>query len=187
MSDVTSALPGAHLVGFVEIAEAGLQGMITLRGDLASPAIAKAVQDALGLPLPECRKVTRAGDNMAAWMSYDELLLILPNAQAEATTRALQDALADEFATIANVSDARAVFTISGTHARNALAKLAPVDFSAWAEGDIRRTRAAQVACALIASGPDEITLICFRSVAQYMFDLLTTVSATGSEPQLYS
>ena len=39
MSDMAqSALPGARYEGFVTVAEAGLRGMITLRGDLSSLA-----------------------------------------------------------------------------------------------------------------------------------------------------
>ncbi|HAR53986.1 MAG TPA: sarcosine oxidase subunit gamma, partial [Roseovarius nubinhibens] len=43
MSDAKSALPGARYEGFVKLREMGLQGMITLRGDLASAKLAAAV------------------------------------------------------------------------------------------------------------------------------------------------
>jgi sarcosine oxidase, subunit gamma len=188
MSDLaTSALPGAEFSGFVQVREAGLQGMITLRGDLASGAVAAALQTATGCALPAQRKVTRAEGYALAWMSPDEVLLLCPYAQAPALVATLAQALAGEFATVANVSDARAVFTLSGPGWRDALAKLCPVDFGALAEGEIRRTRAAQVAAAIWVSGPQEVHLVCFRSVAGYMFDLLSTASAPGSEPGLYA
>ena len=44
-------------------------------------------------------------------------------------------------------------FTLTGAQAGDALAKLCPVDFSALTTGDIRRTRAAQVAAAIWVSG----------------------------------
>ncbi len=179
-----SALPGAVSEGFVRVTEAGPCGMITLRGEMARLAFALAP---LGLDIPGTRAVTQAGDKVLAWMSPDELLLMLPYDEAPGTARALQDALRGDFATIANVSDARAVFTLHGAHARDVLAKLCPVDFGMLAQGQIRRTRAGQVAAAIWVSGEDEMRVICFRSVAQYMFDLLTIAALPGSEPALYS
>lgn len=182
MSEPISALGGKTSEGFARVAEAGLQGMITLRGDLASKSLAKAVMAATGCALPSPRRILTAGGKAAAWMSPDELLLLVPYAEAPATTAALAAALAGEHALAVDVSDARAFFRVSGTKADQALAKLCPVDFPSLAEGEIRRTRAAQAAAALWCSAPDEISLVCFRSVAQYMMDLLTVSARSGSE-----
>ncbi len=48
----------------------------------------------------------------------------------------------------ADVSDARAVFRIEGAKADQVLAKLCPVDLATLEPGELRRTRAAQVAAA---------------------------------------
>ncbi|MCC5967315.1 MAG: sarcosine oxidase subunit gamma [Natronohydrobacter sp.] len=185
MSDLAiSALPGAEFEGFATVAEAGLQGMITLRGDLG--AVAKALSDVTGCNVPATRKITQSGANAVAWMSPDEVLILCPHDAAPAMETRLREALAGAFATVATVSDARAVFTVTGPAWRDALAKLCPVDFSTLGAGDIRRTRAAQVAAAILVTGPDEVRLICFRSVAQYMFDILSSAASTGSEPALY-
>jgi len=186
MSDMAqSALPGARYEGFVTVAEAGLRGMITLRGDLSS--LAGAVKDATGCAMPAQRRVERKGKKAVAWMSPDEVLILCDYADAPGLASSLVKALEGQFATVANVSDARAVFTLTGAQAGDALAKLCPVDFSALTTGDIRRTRAAQVAAAIWVSGEGEMTLVCFRSVAQYMFDLLSRAAAPGSEPRLYA
>lgn len=188
MSDMAvSALPGARYEGFVTVTEAGLRGMITLRGDLAAGWMAQAVTAATGCSVPAQRRVERAGEMAVAWMSYDELLILCDYAAAPTLAAKLGDVLSGQFATVANVSDARAVFTVTGAQAGDALAKLCPVDFGALTEGDIRRTRAAQVAAALWVSGPQEMTLVCFRSVAQYMFDLLSQAAKPGTEPNLYT
>ena len=180
-----SALSQAEFKGLVTVREAGLHGMITLRGDL--DALAGPVRQVTGLDIPATRKLVQSGDMALGWMSPDELLLMLPHDQAAATSAALQAALAEVFATVANVSDARAVFTLSGTKAADVLAKLCPVDFRTLHPGDIRRTRAAQVAAAIWVSAADEMTVVCFRSVATYMFDLLSTAARPGSDPALYS
>lgn len=187
MSDLAqSALPGALFDGFVSVREAGLQGMITLRGVLDSEAVTNAVQQATDCAMPAPRRVTSAGAFAVAWMSPDEVMILCPHADAPAIARNLTDALAGSFATLAVVSDARGVFTLHGSGWRDALAKICPVDFATMSEGDIRRTRAAQVAAAIWVSGKDEATLVCFRSVAGYMFDLLSTASRHGSEPAFY-
>ena len=105
-----------------------------------------------------------------------------------ATLSAIGVALSGTHHLAVDVSDARAVFRIAGPQVREVLAKLCPVDLSpaVFQPGDLRRTRAAQVAAALWISGPDEFTLVSFRSVAGYVFDLLKTVSMPGSEVGLF-
>jgi sarcosine oxidase subunit gamma len=80
-----------------------------------------------------------------------------------------------------DVSDARAVFRVEGAKAEQVLAKLSPVDFAKLEPGELRRTRAAQVAAALWREG-DGFTVVCFRSVARYVFDLLASGAKPGSE-----
>lgn len=182
MSRAVSALGGVSHRGFVTVAEAGLKGMITVRGDLSSAAMKKAVKAAAGTAVPARRRIVLNGERGAAWMSPDELLVLVPYGEAQAAVKALQEALAGEHHLVADVSDARAVFTIRGARAHEALMKLCPVDFATLADGEVRRTRAAQVAAALWKSGPDEFTLVSFRSVAAYVMGLLEVSARTGSE-----
>ena len=79
------------------------------------------------------------------------------------------------------VSDARAVFRIEGQKADQVIAKLCPVDLETLAPGELRRTRAAQVAAAFWRDETG-FTLVCFRSVASYVMGLLTHSAQTGSE-----
>lgn len=185
MSDLAGAispLGGRSYEGFARIAEAGLVGMITIRADLATPALAEAL-GALGLALPAMRRVSQGGEGLSlAWMSPDELLLICSYEGAEAIAQSLSTALAGQHALVINVSDARALFTIEGPRAQEVLMKLAPVDFAHLADDEIRRTRAAQVAVAFWRSTPDRFSLICFRSVASYMMGLLEVSSRKGGE-----
>jgi sarcosine oxidase subunit gamma len=80
-----------------------------------------------------------------------------------------------------NVSDARAVFRIEGAKADQVLRKLCPVDMDRLEAGELRRTRAAQVAAAF---WQDEagFTLVCFRSVAGYVMGLLSASAMPGAE-----
>ena len=182
MSEAVSALDSATYEGFCTVREAGLVGMITLRGDLASEAMAKAVKAVTGAAMPGQGGVTVGKKGKAAWMSPDELLLMVDHAGAEADVAKLGKALAKDHALAVNVSDARAVFHVSGTGAREVLAKLSPADVFALAPGQMRRTRLAQVAGAFHMLDDTTFEVVCFRSVAGYVFDLLCNAAKPGSE-----
>ncbi len=184
MSEALSAMQGAFAKGAVTVQDIGPQGMITLRGDLTDAKLAAAVQDVAGTAIPAQRRVETAGERTVAWMSPDELLILLPYADANPAVARLSSALAGTHALAANVSDARALFRLSGKPAqvREVMAKLAPADLSpdAFGPGDFRRTRLSQIAAAFWMPTPDSFHVVCFRSVAQYAFDLLKTSAQDG-------
>lgn len=182
MSKAVSALGGVSHTGFVEVSEVGLQGMITVRGDLGSAKMKKAVKAATGAAVPAARRIVTEGGKSAAWMSSDELLILVPYEEARATVEAMEKALEGDHALVADVSDARAMFRVKGAKAHEALMKLCPVDFATLEEAEIRRTRAAQVAAALWKSGADEFSLVSFRSVAGYVMGLLEVSARSGGE-----
>lgn len=159
-------------------------GMITLRGDFSDDVVRQVVEARLA-PIPTVRGVTVGRTGMLTWMSPDELLAVVPVADAGRVTNELEVELAKSHALVVNVSDARAVFRLTGRGAREVLAKGAPVDVSASAfgPGQIRRTRLGQVACAFWMSGDDQFDLICFSSVSGFVFDWLKTASIDGSLP----
>lgn len=178
MSNLVSALGGKAYSGDVTLCDAGLKGMITLRGDFADEAIGAAIQHFIGVDLPDTLQVSQGTDGRAAlWMSPDELLLVVPYDQAASLTGQMAQALAEAHALVVNVSDARAVFDLSGPFAAEVLAKVVPINMAPDAFGPdmVRRTRIAQVPAALWISGADRYTIVCFRSVADYVFDVLET------------
>jgi sarcosine oxidase subunit gamma len=162
--------------------------MITLRGDLGSDAMAKAVDKALGLAIPASRRIEPAKgvcQGQAAWMSPDELLLIMPYGQVGAVLASLMGGLQGDHYLAQDVSDARALISISGTDAlvREVMAKVTPVDLhpDQFKPGDFRRSRLAQVAGAFWMPEAGRINVVCFRSVATYVFDLLSTAADPAS------
>lgn len=187
MSDAVSALGGATFEGYVRIRETGPVGMITLRCKHEVKALAKAVKAVVGVKLPGKRRIEMKSDKGAAWMSPDELLLLLPYEQVQGAILLINEILQGEHALVVDVSDARAVFRLEGAGAREVLRKLCPVDLSddAFGPGEIRRTRAAQVA---VAFWMDEngFTLVSFRSVAAYVMGLLSASAKPGGEVGLF-
>ena len=183
MSDPKSALDGASFDGLARIEDCGLQGMITLRGDLADKALVKAASAASGARVPGQREAQVKGDSGLVWMSPDELLVLCPYGEVGKRAAAMAQALAGTHALAVNVSDARAVLRVTGAAAREVLAKLCPVDLApqSFAPGQIRRTRLAQVPAALWMDSDDSFRIVCFRSVAQYAFDVLKAAANSQS------
>lgn len=181
MSDPVTPLGNAVFEGPVRVAETGPHGMITLRGKLDDPAIAAALTKATGLPIPEPRRITTDGTRTLVWMSPDETLILTPRTDRAAVQTALTEALGQAHALVADMSDARAVFQLTGddAHIREVIARLAPVDMDRFEVSEARRTRLAQIAAAIWMPAEGEVSLVCFRSVAQYAFDLLSEAAAS--------
>lgn len=183
MSNAVSALNGAKSNGYVSVVERGLVGMVTVRGDFASKPFGAAIKKVTGQDVPDTRRMSH-GRMTVAWMSPDELLIVCDHAAADQVVADLSAALAGQHHLVVNVSDARAVFGVTGERTREVIAKLAPVDMHpmAFGTGEIRRTRLAQVPAAFWLVSETEATVVCFRSVAEYVFKVLTVNAASGSE-----
>ena len=181
MSDAVSALAGAEAEGFVRVREMGQQGMVTLRGDLGAAALQSAVEAATAQGTPGPREIHGGLGSGVAWMSPDELMIFCDPGKARELADLLGGALKTQHHLAVDVSDARAVFAIEGQGAREVLAKLCPVDMAPgrFEPGEIRRTRLAQIPAAFWMADGQTIHLVCFRSVAQYAFDLLSNAAET--------
>ncbi|HHL21358.1 MAG TPA: sarcosine oxidase subunit gamma [Aliiroseovarius sp.] len=180
MSDAVSALAGAGFDGLVRVEEAGLTGMVTLRADLGLKKVARALKAVTGAALPGPLEFTAGAKGRVAWMSPDELLLFVAHEKAPETVARLERALAPSPVLVANVSDLRAVFRVTGPRWPEVLGKLTPADLRDVAPGQFRRTRLGQVAAAFAVVDAQTVEVVCFRSVARYMFDLLSNAAAPG-------
>lgn len=190
MSEPVTALGGAQVdAGLATITELPLQGMITLRGDLSLAALRTAAKDVTTLDVPGAGHANCVDAHGICWMSPDELLVLCPYADVSASLDRMAKALDGAHALAVNVSDARASFRVQGPFAREVLSKICPVDLSAKAfkPGMFRRTRMAQVPAAFWMPDPDSFQLVCFRSQAQYVFDVLSVSAQVGSEVNCYS
>lgn len=190
MSKAVTALNGATWSdGIARVSEAPLQGMITLRGDLSASALIKTAASVSGVKMPGPGQANcESSDSGMCWMSPDEVLVLCPYGDVAANVDTLTKALAKTHALVVDVSDARAMFHLSGAGAREVMAKLAPVDMrpASFTPGSFRRTRMAQVPAAFWMQKNEAFNIICFRSNAQYMFDLLKVAAQPGSEVGIF-
>lgn len=183
MSNAVSALQGAVAMGEVTVREAGLQGMITLRGDLANAKLKNVCKAVTGATFPKVGQASMSGDNAICWMSPDEALILLPHDDVAVAIAKIDKSLKGQHYLAENLSDARALIMVEGTFAREVMAKLAPADLhpDTFQVGDFRRTRLGQVAAAFWMKDDDTFAVICFRSVADYTFKLLAAAAKGGA------
>ena len=185
MSEPRTPLARARLESghVIRIAERGPVGQVTLRADLADRAVARAVEKAAGVAVPERLSARFEGARAAVWMAPDELLLLCAYDEAPALVAALDEALTGTHHLALDVSDARVVFALEGARVAEVLAKGAPVDLApaAFPVGRARRTHLAGVAAAFWRRAESEWELVCFRSVARHVFDWLAQASREGS------
>ncbi|MGZ9809689.1 sarcosine oxidase subunit gamma [Pseudoroseicyclus sp. H15] len=155
-------------------------GMVLIRGDHG--AVGEAAAHVAGVAMPEKRQITGGADRALAWMSLDELLLFCAEGAAPGMVEALTDKLTGVHHLVQDVSSMRVRFRMTGPFVREVLAKASPADLSVerLPEGEFRRSRLAQVPAAFWVSGEDSFDVICFRSVADYVEELLTHSAAAG-------
>lgn len=188
MSDVVSALNGSAFEGYCTVSDAGLTGMVTIRGDLGAAKIKAAVKMATGIAVPGRGALIEAKGRKLAWMAPDELMLFCGYGEAGALTAALTEGLAGQHALVVNVSDARVVLRVEGAACREVMAKLTPADVSpeGFGPGLMRRTRLQQAPAAFHMPDETSFQVIAFRSVADYVFKLLSNAARPGSEVGLF-
>ena len=181
MSDQVNEREMRSFSGYVRVCEKMTTGMLSIRGDFSSSEFKTALFKAVGTRLPNEKKVILAENNIA-WMSPDELLVFCDYAAVSKISKNLKMELKGQHHLVVNVSDARALFEVSGSAVREIVAKLAPVNIKALEIGEIRRTRFSQIAAAFWLTSEANLSIICFSSVADYMFNLLKTSSAQNFE-----
>lgn len=164
------------------VTQAAPRGMITLRGDLSDSALQGVCTELTGCAFPDRTGIVTRGHAAMAWMSPDEVLLLLPYDAVRDALAQIAAALAGRHHLAVDVSDARALLQVTGPGAREVLAKLAPADLhpDSFGPGTMRRTRLGQVAAAFWMDTDESVAVICFRSVADYVQALLEASVEAG-------
>ena len=118
------AISAVRVPGIVALRDSGFFGQIDLRGDPADAAFIDAVRQVLGLGLPTAANTAATnGDRAALWLSPDEWLILVPFATRAQTIDELRRALTGKHVSITDVSANRTILELSGSKAREVLAK----------------------------------------------------------------
>lgn len=176
MSNLASALQGKAQA---DVRDMGLTGMITVRGDLGDVALRDALVGVTGVSWPGQRGIATVGSHALAWMSPDEALVLCDHDRADQIVETISAHVAGSHHLAVNVSDARALFQVTGAW-RDTLARLTPADLRDFGPGVMCRSRLAQVPAAFWVAPDGSLRVVCFRSVAQYVFDLLANTAEAG-------
>jgi len=184
MSDDSNSIDTFFYKGVITVELSKPKGMITLKGDLNSSSFKAAVIKALGVPIPKVRTVSTKDSVQILWMARDELLILVNFKEVEKYIDLLDTNLKGEHYLLANVSDARAIFNLKGKGVREVLSKGTPVNMETIKINDVRRSRLGQLPVAFWLIKNTEVELVCFRSVADFMFNWLRVASAPNSLPR---
>ncbi|MEL7025774.1 MAG: sarcosine oxidase subunit gamma family protein [Pseudomonadota bacterium] len=185
MVDPVSALGGALFEGAgLKISEQPPRTMITLKGDLRDVNFKNAATGIAAVDFPALGEAKCAGEKGLLWMAPDELMVMAPRDEQSSAVEKIEKTLNGTHFMAAVVSDARSVFLIEGdgTKVREVLAKLSPADVhpDRFKTGMFRRTRLAQVPGAFWMRDENAAEIMVFRSVAEYVFELLRTSASGG-------
>ena len=164
-------------------------GMITIKTDLSDAKFASGIKKVIGSEPPNPLSTVRTEEALGLWMAPDEVMVMCPAANVAPLLSRLVDALEDAGALIADMSDARAVFDVKGPGLRDVLSKLTPADMSpaAFTPGRVRRTRFAQAAAAVVLLDEAAARIVCFRSVADYVEELLRNAADPAARVDHYA
>lgn len=175
--------------GRAGIAEWPFLSKVILRADpeAASAAVEAAVGPALpGAPLASAT----AGDRSWLWLGPDEFLLVASDAAPGDLAASLETALAERSRQVVDVSDHYTVITVSGTHARDLLARLVTVDLhpAAFPAGRVVGTLAGHANVTLwlrddSASTGAMVDVFVRASMADYLWCLLAEAGRTFGLP----
>jgi sarcosine oxidase subunit gamma len=167
----------------MSVRSAGPRGMIAVKGDLSNDALRTAACEAAGCDFPESGEARVSDGQSVLWMAPDEVLLLIDLDRRGEALAHLQTMAAGMHVLVEDVSDMRACFVLESAAVRDVLARVTPADVSQLGlpAGVVRRTRVGQVAAAIWLPEEGRAELLCFRSVSDYVAELLA--EAARSEP----
>ena len=157
----------------VVISERPFLGHLNLRGNPDDAGLTKAAADVLGLDLPmEPNTVADDGEKLALWLGPDEWLVVTPADSQTSLSDSLETALQSVHAAVTDVTGGQTVIAVSGSRARDVLAKGCPLDLhpSVFKPGQCAQTIVgkASVTIRCVDDSPS-FELITRRSFAEYM------------------
>ncbi len=168
----------------IGIARAHDRGMITLRGDLSDAQIVRSVETATAGAVPGELCVALNGDRGAVWMAPDELLVFVPKDDVASALAMLSTDLGDLHHLALDMSDARAIYTLTGPLVAEVLSKGAPIDLSerGFPVGAARRTHLGGLAVAIWRLSDEHWEIVCLSSFAHHLQAWLEQAAVPGSE-----
>ncbi len=148
-------------------------GLIDLRIDPRDKGAWGAAESALVATLPEANRSADCSAGTVLWLGPDEFLVVTEPGREAALAAALSAALRGRRGAVVDITDSRTTIALSGSHARDLLAKGSGLDLHvrAFAPGHCAQSFLAKVKIALrqLDDAPS-YHIIVERSVAEYLW-----------------
>ncbi|MEQ9328805.1 MAG: sarcosine oxidase subunit gamma family protein [Rhodospirillales bacterium] len=117
-------LANSDIDGICTLREIPYLGMVNLRLNLSGRGTAKAVEEAIGFPLPKTpNTVTERLGSRALWLGPDEWLIVTPDGEQQATMGKLRVTLGSRHFALTDVSANRTTLQLTGSKSREILQK----------------------------------------------------------------
>lgn len=158
--------------GNVTFRELPLLGHLTLRGSQSNSSFMEGCASVLGIGLPTTPlTMATKGDVSIRWISPDEWLVILPNANAFTVEQSLRACIEGHYS-IVNVSGGQTLIEISGPDAVNVLKKSMSLDLhpSVFPVGKVASSLFAKSTAIISHTDEDCYQLVIRRSFSDYIW-----------------
>ncbi|WP_051229459.1 sarcosine oxidase subunit gamma [Paludibacterium yongneupense] len=153
--------------------EVRLLAYLTLRGDSADPAYARAVRTVCGLSLPDAGRYVSGVAGVLLWRSPNECLLLTSRRQAASLRVALVEAFAGLLAEVVDQSGGLTTVYLAGAEQVTVLRHMGGYDFGSLEPGQAIATVFGKTAAVVMRADAHGVHLIVRRSFAAYLWALL--------------
>lgn len=169
--------------------EVALLGYISLRGDLADPAVVDAIQAVLGVNPPVPGHFANSDKGLLLWLSPDECLLITSRALRDTVLAAFDSKLQPLHAQAVDQSGGLTLIYLSGKDHITVLRHLGVYDFESITPGQAIGTVFGKSQTQVIRVDEAGVFLTFRRSFADYLWKMLEQAGrpyhfAVGALPQ---
>jgi sarcosine oxidase subunit gamma len=170
----------------LSVTEQAYCGHINLRGSTDNSEFMQAAQSVLGLALPvEFNRFVQQGDLKAVWCGPNEWLLITAPGQETAIVSDLKASLENVYSAVTDITGGNTILQISGSKARDLLAKGCPIDLhqSVFGVGHCAQTVLAKAGMTILQVDQAPIfTVVIRRSFSDYLGTWLIDAAREFSE-----
>ena len=157
----------------LQIGERPFQGHVNLRGDAGNDIFLKAVEGVLGCSLPVTpNTVAENANHMVLWLGPDEWLIVTTPDGESAIAASLEAALGDMHSSVTDVTGGQTIIRLSGSKARDLLAKGCPLDLHprVFGPGRCAQTLVAKAMVTIVhVDDAPTFDLVIRRSFADYL------------------
>ena len=177
---VAALAVGEAATAGVRLEVPGVVGLLVIRADPERVPLADALDEVLGLALPEPLASSAAGTRRLRWISPDEWWLSCPPEELADVERRLRAALGEApGAALTNVTGGWCVLALGGPGARGVLERSTSLDVDprAFGPGRVASTVFAKTNATLANLGDGRYEVICRRSFADYVARWIATAA----------